>query len=85
MSQNALEVSNSKGFQSIVYFGVNEQCTMILTCKNYKLSKEEPQERTSIKPTSIVWNYFADLMVYMFVLAAAIKTADRVAKEMMGL
>ena len=25
--------------------------SMILTCKNYKLSKEEPQERTSKKPT----------------------------------
>ena len=39
----------------------------------------------NINNASIVWNYFADLMVYMFVLAAAIKTADRVAKEMIGL
>ena len=40
---------------------------------------------TNVTNASIVWNYFADLMVYLFVLAAAIKTADRVSKEMMGL
>ena len=54
-------------------------------CTAYGSTSLISTPENNLNDASIVWNYFADLMVYLFVLAAAIKTADRVAKGMMGL
>ena len=62
---------------------------------HYKLMDENNFKRTgkiqiysinsSAAPVTMVWSYIAELVFNMLVLVGAVKMADRVVREMMGL
>ena len=80
--------SIGKGFLKSFAGVCMEGVVILLACAVYSAYGSTSMLSTpdnNLTNAGIIWNYFADLMIYLFILAAAIKTADRVGKEMMGL
>ena len=80
--------SIGKGFLKSFAGVCMEGVVIVLACAVYSAYGSTSMLSTpdnNLTNAGIIWNYFADLMIYLFILAAAIKTADRVGKEMIGM
>ena len=63
-----------------------EGAIIILACIIFSLfASSPPTINTSDAVVSMVWSYIAELVFNMLVLVGAVKMADHVVKEMMGL
>lgn len=70
------------------YVGVClEGAVIALACIIFSVFAASPPAAadTSLSAVNIVWNYVAELIFNLLVLVGAIKAADRIVKEMMGL
>ena len=64
-----------------------EGAVIALACIIFSVFAASPPAAadTSLSAVNIVWNYVAELIFNLLVLVGAIKAADRIVKEMMGL
>lgn len=63
-----------------------EGATIVLACMIFSvLSVSPPTVDASSSAVTMVWSYIGELIFNMLVLVGAVKMADRVVKEMMGL
>ena len=63
-----------------------EGAIIVLACIIFSVfAATPPTINTSAAPVTMVWSYIAELVFNMLVLVGAVKMADRVVREMMGL
>ena len=63
-----------------------EGAIIVLACVIFSVfASSPPSINSSAAPVTMVWSYIAELVFNMLVLVGAVKMADRVVREMMGL
>ena len=63
-----------------------EGAIIVLACVIFSVfASSPPTINSSAAPVTMVWSYIAELVFNMLVLVGAVKMADRVVREMMGL
>ena len=63
-----------------------EGCVILLACIIFsQFASSPPVVTEGLAPATVVWNYIGELVFNMLVLVGAVKMADRVVREMMGL
>jgi len=63
-----------------------EGAIIVLACIIFSLfASSPPAVDTDVSAVTMVWSYVGELVFNMLVLVGAVKMADRVVKEMMGL
>ena len=63
-----------------------EGAIIVLACINFSLfASSPPAVDPSVAAVTMVWNYVGELIFNMLILVGAVKMADRVVREMMGL
>lgn len=88
LSSFAGESSQSVGVSFIKSYGAVclEGAIIILACIIFSLfASSPPVVKPDAAAVSMVWSYIAELVFNMLILVGAVKMADRVVREMMGL
>ena len=63
-----------------------EGAIIVLACVIFSVyASAPPTINSNAAPVTMVWSYIAELVFNLLVLVGAIKMADRVVREMMGL
>lgn len=63
-----------------------EGAIIVLACVIFSVfAASPPAVNTDAAPVAMVWSYVGELVFNMLVLVGAVKMADRIVREMMGL